>query len=79
MFALSQVTDGGVHLINGTVHGKTGDRPAHAFVCGSAAPRRPCCARWQLGASIDSTCAVRRVLQPRDHASMKAARVALEG
>ena len=37
MFGLSQVTDGGVHLINGTVHGKTGDRPAHAFVCGSAA------------------------------------------
>ena len=31
------------------------------------------------GASIDSTCAVRRVLQPRDRASMKAARAALEG
>ena len=38
MFDLSQVTDGGVHLIKGIVHGKTpGDRPAHAFVCGSAA------------------------------------------
>ena len=31
------------------------------------------------GASMDSTCAVRRVLQPCDRASMKAARAALEG